>query len=51
MKVTILLSAVGAVGITMLSVGVVSHSREVRGQAKELVALLEFRIVGYEPIH
>ena len=51
MKVTILLSAVGAVGITMLSVGVASHSREVRGQAKELVALLEFKIVGYEPIH
>jgi hypothetical protein len=51
MKVTILLSAVGAVGITMLSLGVAAHSREVRGQAKELVALLESKIVGYEPIH
>jgi hypothetical protein len=51
MKVTILLSALGAVGITMLSLGVASHSREVRGQAKELVALLESKIVGYEPIH
>jgi hypothetical protein len=51
MKVTILLSAVGAVGITMLSLGVASHSKEVRGQAKELVALLESKIVGYEPIH
>jgi hypothetical protein len=51
MKATILLSALGAVGITMLSLGVASHSREVRGQAKELVALLESKIVGYEPIH
>jgi hypothetical protein len=51
MKATILLSALGVVGITMLSLGVASHSREVRGQAKELVALLESKIVGYEPIH
>jgi hypothetical protein len=51
MKATILLSALGAVGITMLSLGVASHSKEVRGQAKELVALLESKIVGYEPIH
>jgi hypothetical protein len=51
MKVTLLLSAFGAVGITMLSLGVASHSREVRGQAKELVALLESKFVGYEPVH
>lgn len=51
MKATILLSTLGAVGITMLSLGVASHSREVRGQAKELVALVESKIVGYEPIH
>ena len=51
MKATILLSALGVVGITMLSLGVASHSKEVRGQAKELVALLESKIVGYEPVH
>ena len=50
MKATLLLSAVGAVGITVLSLGVASHSREVRGQAKELVALVESKILGYEPL-
>jgi hypothetical protein len=50
MKVTLLLSALGAVGLTMLSLGAASHSREVRGQAKELVALVESKIMGYEPM-
>ena len=49
MKVTLLLSAVGVVGITMLSVGVASHSREVRGQAKELVALVNPRLLAMSP--
>ncbi|HEY1886780.1 MAG TPA: hypothetical protein VGG86_12130 [Roseiarcus sp.] len=51
MKVTLLLSAFGAVGIAALALGVASHSQEVRGQAKELVALIESRVLGYEPMH
>jgi hypothetical protein len=51
MKVTLLLSAFGAVGIAALSLGVASHSQEFRGQAKELVALVESKIMGYEPMH
>jgi hypothetical protein len=48
MRVTLLLSAFSAVGIAMLSL---SHSQEVRGQAKELVALVESKVLGYEPLH
>jgi hypothetical protein len=51
MKVTLLLSAFGAVGIAVLSLGVASHSQGFRGQTKELVALVESKIMGYEPMH
>jgi hypothetical protein len=40
MRVTLLLSAFSAVGMAIL-LGAASHSQEVRGQAKELVALVE----------
>ena len=51
MRVTLLLSALGALAIVMLSLGAASHSQEVRGQAKELVALVESMVLGYEPVH
>jgi hypothetical protein len=51
MRVTLLLSAFSAVGIAMLSLGAASHSQEIRGQAKELVALVESKVWGYEPVH
>jgi hypothetical protein len=41
----------GAVGIAVLSLGVASHSQGFRGQTKELVALVESKIMGYEPMH
>ena len=50
MKVTLLLSAFGAVGIAALALGVASHSQEMRSQAKELAALVESKIMGYEPM-
>jgi hypothetical protein len=50
MRVTLLLSALGALGIAMLSLGAASHSQEVRAQAKELVALVESKVMGYEPV-
>jgi hypothetical protein len=50
MRVTLLLSAFSAVGIAIL-LGAAAHSQAVRGQAKELVALVESKIVGYEPMH
>ena len=48
MRVTLLLSTFIALGIAMLSLGVASHSQEIRGQAKELVALVESKVMGYE---
>jgi hypothetical protein len=51
MRVTLLLSAFSALVIAMLSLGAASHSQEVRGQAKELVALVESKVLGYEPVH
>jgi hypothetical protein len=51
MRVTLLLSALSAVGIAMLSLGAASHYQEVRGQAKEFVALVESKVLGYEPLH
>jgi hypothetical protein len=32
----------------MLSLGAASHFQEVRGQAKEFVALVEYKVLGYE---
>jgi hypothetical protein len=49
MRVTLLLSAFSAVGMAIL-LGAASHSQEVRGQAKELVALVESKVLGYEPL-
>jgi hypothetical protein len=51
MRVTLLLSAFSALAIAMLALGAASHSQEVRGQAKELVALVESMVLGYEPLH
>jgi hypothetical protein len=50
MRVTPLLSAFSALVIAMLSLGAASHSHEVRAQAKELVALVESKVLGYEPM-
>jgi hypothetical protein len=51
MRVTLLLSAFSALAIAMLALGAASHSQVVRGQAKELVALVESMVLGYEPLH
>jgi hypothetical protein len=50
MRVTLLLSAFSALAIAMLSLGAASHSQEIRGQAKEFVALVESKVLGYEPM-
>jgi hypothetical protein len=50
MRVTLLLSAFSALVIAMLSLGAASHSQEVRAQAKEHVALVEYKVLGYEPL-
>jgi hypothetical protein len=50
MRVTLLLSAFSALAIAMLSLAAASHSQEIRGQAKELVALVESKVMGYEPV-
>jgi hypothetical protein len=50
MRVTLLLVAVGAFAIAALSLGAALRVDRFRGGVKELVAVVETQVLGYQPL-
>jgi hypothetical protein len=50
MRVIPVLFASGALAIAVVGLGFASRSPMLRGEAKEIVALVESKVLGYQPL-